>query len=213
MSKDSTGSSGASDATSGNDQETQSTQQIESGGSESQGRDNRVAYESYRKVLSEKKKLAEATQLLQSKLQQYEDEKMQSEGQKDQLIENLKKQLSETKDKFKKVVGTFGHKSLVEAFKTEALKAGCQNEHLDKLVKLTDLPADAIDDEFNADHERLKELVEMAKKENSIFFRESKPAPKTGTPTSRVDDKLDLSKMSIDEKARLFAETLIGSRQ
>jgi len=211
MSTDSKSSSGATDVTGGQDQETQSTQN-DSGGVESQGRD-KVAYESYRKVLSEKKKLAETTQALQAKLQEYEDQKLQSEGQKDQLIENLKKQLGETKDKFRKVVGTFGHKSLVEAFKTEALKAGCQDVYLDKLVKLTELPADAIDDEFNTDQDRLKEIVEMAKKENSIFFTQAKPAPKTGTPTGKVDTERDLSKLSVDEKARMFAEALMNSRQ
>lgn len=205
MSEESKGSSGAPEETSGlTDQENHQEQSAS-------GKD-KVSYDTYRKVLSEKKKMAEERAQLAAKLQEFEEAKLQAEGKKDEMIETYKKKLVDVESKYKRAVGAFAQKSIVEAFKTEALKAGCQDAYLEKLVRLTDIPAEAIDEDFNPNYELLRELVEGAKKENSIFFNVQKPAPRTGTPANKVEDGTDLSKLTLDQKARMLGELIVKQR-
>lgn len=181
----------------------QSSKEVAQGGADT------VKYETYKKVLSEKKKVLSEYETLQSKLREYEEKELESQGHKDQLIETYKKKAGDFETKYKRAVGTFAHRTMIEAFKTEALKAGCQQEHLDKLVKLTDLPVEAIDDEFNPNFDVLKELVESAKKDNSIFFKNQVGAPRVGTPASGGDFKKDISSMSAHDKAKMVAEQML----
>lgn len=175
-----------------------------------QGRTDSVRYDTYKKVLSERKRFQSEYERAQEKLKEYEERELESQGQKDKLIETYKSKASEFEKKYKTAVGSFAHKSLTEAFKTEALKAGCQSEYLDKLVKLTELPVEAIDEDFNPNFDVLKDLVEQSKKDNAVFFKTQASAPRVGTPTRGVVGKNDFSDLTTHEKAKLFAEQLLG---
>lgn len=148
-----------------------------------------VAYDTYRKVLSEAKRAKEAIEALSAEKQKLLEEKMAAEGKKDELIGSLNKRLADEQAKVKKVVGAFGHKTLSAVVAQEAAKEGCVN--VGDLIALSDLSTVEIDDEFNVNVDQVKEIVQRAKKERNYLFSQKSTQAKTGVPTTGVMTSAD----------------------
>ena len=161
-----------------------------------------VAYETYKKALGLAKKREAELEVERAEKQKLLEEKLQTEGKKDELIESLKKKYSESEDKLKKVVGSFANRSLKNAISLEASKEGCIDT--EALLKLTELSAEMIDDEFNANQDMIKDLVESSKKNYSFLFPKSAPAAKTGTPKAgQASSPDDWKKLPLKEQAMM----------
>lgn len=166
MSEENTSPSGQADQQSSG--ESVADQQNPTSGSD------KVAYETYKKVLSEKK--ARDTQLseLQNQLEQLQNEKLQKEGNTQELLDRYKTQSETFKSELEQTKRAYARATLSGQVKTEAVKLGCQDpETLIKILDLDNIPVDPTS--FSADADNIKMLLEETKKSRPYFF--GKPAP------------------------------------
>lgn len=183
-------------------------------GSQEQVSDNssgedKVAYETYKKTLSEvKRERAEKRELLE-KLQAIELEKQQANGDKDKVIETLRTKLNEVTTEAKKIEKNYVWNTIQGQIKNEAISQGCVNP--DKLIKLMskdDLSSVEIDDHFNVNRDDLTRLMDEAKKQHSDIglFKSKKSEVHDVTshniPKTPVKSKDELSKDEIKQQLR-----------
>lgn len=136
-----------------------------------------VKFETYSRVLGKLKTTEAQFSELQDKINSLEQEKLEAEGNKDQLIDSLRKELNERKAREKQIVGSIALSQGRNALVDQAVKAGCNSpEILTKLLE-SDLQGLDYDSEFKPDQEQVKLLIEEARKKNPILF--SKEPPKT----------------------------------
>jgi hypothetical protein len=200
MSVDSKGSNGAPAETVNDVSMDGQNQTPEVPARESKG--DTVAYETYKKTLALAKKRESELETERAEKQKLVEEKLASEGKKDELIESYKKKYSDLESKFKKSVGSFAYNTLSNAISLEATKEGCIDAGA--LLKLSELDQDMVDEDFNVNADRVKELVEKAKKDFSYLFRSNASAAKTGTPKAgEVAKADDWKKLPLKEQAML----------
>lgn len=201
MSDDLKGTNGAPDTTANggiSEGQSQPTEQLES---KAKGGDT-VAYETYKKTLALAKKREQELELERAEKQKLVEEKLQTEGKKDELIESYKKKYSDLEAKLKNAVGSFAGRTLSQAISLEATKEGCIDTGA--LLKLTELSSEMIDDEFNPNQEMIKEVVEKAKKDFTFLFPKTASAAKTGTPKAgQIAAPDDWKKLPLKEQAML----------
>jgi|CXWL01.1.fsa_nt_gi DNA repair exonuclease SbcCD ATPase subunit len=205
MSEDSKGSSGAPDANaSGENQEATQTQSAQ----ENKTKDV-VAYDTYRKILSEKKKLEEKFSSIESELNTLRDEKLGAEGKKDELIESLKKKELAAQGRVKELVGSFAYSKLVDSISVEAAKQGCSN--VDAFLKLVEFPTEAVDaeDGFRVNGDAIKMAIEKVKKDypELSLFNKSVASVKAGVPMGAASG--GTQNMSIKEMSMLALKGLM----
>lgn len=161
-----------------------------------------VAYDTYRKAVSELKRFKEASAQNEAAKLAAEEKLMSIEGKKDELIGSLNKRLADEQAKVKKVVGAFGHKTLASVIAQEAAKEGCVN--VGDLIALSDLSNVEIDDEFNVNVDQVREVVQRAKKERNYLFAQKSTAAKTGVPMTGVMGSADdWKKLPLVEQAKM----------
>jgi len=169
--------------------------------------DNTVQYDTYKRVLGKLKNTESQFAEVQEQLKQLQNEKYEAEGNKDKLIESLRKEVHESKAKLKETVGTVARSRAMNAIVDEAVKAGCNSPDVvqkfleDKIGELQ------FSDNFEPDRDQVRDLVEGAKRSAPVLF--SKEAPKiashniaTGQTTA---PKKNLKKASIDELMATWA--------
>jgi len=139
-----------------------------------------VSYDSHRKLLGEKKKFQAELQEKSERLEKLEQERMEAEGKKDELIQMYKRKLEETEGKLKSAVGNFATHSVSSKFTEEALKQGCIDTEL--LLAITDVKSFDYDDNFNPDAEQIRMMVEDYKKNKPHLFQKAVPNIKDGIP-------------------------------
>jgi hypothetical protein len=163
--------SGATDQSSGDGQD-------EKGEASGQ---SQVSYDTYKKTISEVKKLKAALKEREDALQKAQQEKLEAEGNKDELITQLKGKLSEVEKKHKETFNSFVYSSLDAQVREEAAKIGCIDP--DAVVKLADLSSVEVDAKtFRADKTQLVEVLETLRKEKPYLFGKSGPKLNTKTP-------------------------------
>jgi len=136
-----------------------------------------VKYETYSRVLGKLKNTEAEFNQLKERLSSLEQEKLEAEGNKDELIQSLRKELNERKTREKTIIGSIALSQGKNALVDEAVKAGCNSpEILTKLLE-GDLQGLEYDQEFRPDRDQVRTLVEEARKKNPILF--SKEPPKT----------------------------------
>lgn len=172
---------------------------------------DQVAYETFQKVLSEKKNVQSKLSEYEAKLQALEEEKLQRDGKKDELLENYKKRASELEAKFNKTQQTYAWNTLTGEIKREAAASGCLNP--DKLIKLMseeDLNSIEVGENFSVNRETIKEVIERNKKENSFLFSQGNKVIANGIPNTNkptASNGKNINNMSWDE-AKELAKTL-----
>ena len=170
-----------------------------------QGKDS-VSYETHRKLLAEKKKIAEQFNSLSEELNKLKEEKLMAEGNKEELINSLKKSLEEERANRKKESAAYAYKTISAQVEREALKMGCVDT--EALIRLADLTSLEVGDDFSLDKEQVRAMLEKTKEERSWLF--SKPAPnvQTGVPAKPDVSAKGLSDLSLDEKVRMLSKQL-----
>lgn len=167
-----------------------------------------VSYQTHRRLLSEKKELQTKTQELQARLEALEQEKMAVEGNKDQLIESLKKQTKEASEKATRLANFFKFQVVSDKVERKAIEAGCVDpKTFVKNIDLTGIEPD-IDNGFAVDEQAIQVAVENGKKNLPYFFTQPKPKINDVVPRTinGIPDKKP-SEMSTEELLRALKET------
>jgi len=153
-----------------------------------------VSYDSFKKVLDQRKSDQEKLRSAQSKVEEFEirmrdieNDKLAAEGKKDELIERYKGQLGEKENEVNKLKSTFGLSVLNKAIEAEAQRKGCTDpSKLMKLIDPADLKGLEIKDDFSISGESLESLVDKAQKENSFLFKTNKVIIKDEMPSNEI---------------------------
>jgi len=154
-----------------------------------------------------KKKLAE----YQEKLDLIEQDQLAQAGKKDELIENLKKQVREREERLKTTTQTFALKSVNQQMLDAARAKGCENPDL--VLRLADLSSVPVSDDFTVDTDALDAVLESVKEEAPMLFAKKAPAaPRDGTPTTTNLGPKPLSQMSAQELADLYTKAAQGGQ-
>lgn len=183
-----TEASGQTDNTSGSDQTIQTNTNNASG-------ENKVAYETHKKLLGEKKSIQAKYEEIEKKFNEMNENKLASEGKKDELLEAYKQKIGTYEEKF----NNFAYSAVSNNVALEAQQMGCIDK--DALVKLVDLTSLNVGDNFSVDTDEVKTMLEQVKKERPYLFKPVNPNVNTGTPRDFNSEtgKVDFSKMSHDE--------------
>ena len=130
--------------------------------------DDKVAYASFKRAVDEKKRFQAELNKVQDKLKLHEQDKAQNEGRKDDVINELRKELGETKKSLETKDKSYAYNVLSGQIKTEALKQGCVNpEKLIRLLDPSELKGIEVDEDFFVNTDDLQRLIGKAKEEHS----------------------------------------------
>ncbi len=148
-----------------------------------------VAYESYKKLLGEKKRRDAQLRDAMSKLEALEQADMESKGKQTELIDSLRKQLSEQQQREKEKDQRNAWNSVKSQITQAALENGCTApSKLIKLLDKADLDTLQVDDDYSVNRDDLTRLMEKAKKDNEFIFTVAKAPVKDVNPGLRESD-------------------------
>jgi len=169
---------------------------------------DQVKYETFQKILNEKKNVQGKLSEYEAELQSLREEKLQREGNHEKLIEDLRKKNTELSTNLSKKDQSYAWNTLTSEIKREAMRAGCEKP--DKLIRLLDdedLRSIEVGENFSIDKQSLSAVLEKAKRENSFLFKSSNKITANGNPSTKIEEnnKLnDLSKLSLEELKELY---------
>jgi hypothetical protein len=178
-------SSGTNDQASGSDQGVKS-----------------VSYESHQKLLSETKKEREEKRLLQTKLDDYEQAKLEAEGKLKEALDNQKKLTEKFKTDNVEIIKRVGSKAAKSQFAREAEKLGCID--VEAAFQLTDFSDLEMDAEFEYDQKKLIEKIQEQTKSKAYFYKKDFTLAKDLIPSSGSAPSKDLSQLSEVELKELL---------
>lgn len=158
---------------------------------------NSVSYDSFQKVLGEKKTMQKTVDEMKLKLAEYEEKALSQETDLKKQNELLQKKLKETNDKALSSVKMFNEKVVKSKFQAEAAKLGCLNADL--AYKAIDLTNIEIGENFELDSDSIKTAIEGFAKANPYLFKNDVPAPRNGKPANDSSGGIDFKKMSSTE--------------
>lgn len=169
-----------------------------------------VAYDTYRRTLSEAKKFKSELAQIKAERDALQEAKLEAEGNKDALIESLRKQAEEARSQLKESKDKFAYRSVSEQISREAISQGCKDANvLMNLLSDEDYNSLEIGDDYSVNQDDLKRLIESSKKryENIALFGKGSAnvqsvVPQKGTNAAAVDR----SKMSVEELSDAIAK-------
>jgi len=132
---------------------------------------DKVAYETYRKVLSQRKADQEKLSEMQQRLQELEHGRLEAEGKKDELLTNYKRQVSDLTEKVKKQATSYTWNVIGAQVKAKMAQKGVKNP--DKAFKYAksvhedEIKSIQVDDNYNVDGRDLEMFVDKFLNENS----------------------------------------------
>lgn len=136
--------------------------------SDKSGNNDSVAYETYKKVLGEKKHTQSKLQEMEERIKRYEHDKLEAEGKKDDVISSLRKELEKRDQETKELKSNFAWNTIESQIKNEASAKGCVNPNkLIKLLSKEEINGIEVDDHFRVNTDDLGKLIDNAKKEHS----------------------------------------------
>lgn len=193
-----------------NEQDQAPVEQTDSTSGESVKAKDSVSFDSHQKLLKEKKTLLSKYSELESMVTKLSQEKDMAEGNKDKVIDELKKQNQQIKSEFEKTKQTYTWSTLTSEIKREASKNGCKDP--DKLLRLMsdeDLRSLEIGEDFSIDSGSLKELIEKNRKENHFLFDSSIKQAIAGIPSKKppVEQEKNIKELSLDELRAAYKQS------
>lgn len=199
MSEVDKGTSGAPDESSAQIQESKDT----------------VQYDTYRKVLAEKKALQAKLAEIDAQNKQSEQAKLEEQGKLKEVNDALRKEAEQLKKSLKEKDFKYGSKVLTQEIKSVAKSLGASEDALDDIVKIGDWATVEITDDFEVKQESVKDILAGMQKSKPYLFKTSKPAP-NDLPINGAKDKnpnvfsgaKDLSKLKHDDLKKLLAMKL-----
>lgn len=169
-----------------------------------------VQYDTYKRVLGKLKNTEVQFAELNEQVQTLQREKLEAEGNKDQLIDSLKKEVMEHKTKLKTTVGAVARSNAMSAIADEAVKAGCNSPDVVKKFLEDQIGSVEFDSDFKPDREQIRALVDDAKKSAPVLFGKQAPATANHNLSSSAgtDPKKKLKNMSMDDLINTLGDTL-----
>lgn len=178
-----------------------------------QGKDS-VAYETYRKTVSEvknykeeTKKLRETIALYEAQVKEAEQSVLAEQGKFKELNEKLREELARKDQEFKAKEGRFVKSTLKNTVAKYAKDMGAIDEAVDQIYSVGDWASvEFKDDDYSVNADQVKKLVgEMAQK-NPWFFKKSVSAPRDvviGGNQPSGDTIKDLTKLTTEQLLQL----------
>lgn len=160
--------------------------------------EDKVAYETYKRTLSEAKKFKSEAQQLKEKLGEYENKILADEGKKDEVIERLRKEKEEVYRTLKEREASFAETQIRAQVESKARELGCVDT--EALTKLVDFEGLDVVDGHKVSSQSLEMVLNEAKEKRPYLF--SKPAPKVhdGVPANeKPNGKVDFNKMTTEQ--------------
>lgn len=136
--------------------------------------DSSIKYETYQKVLAEKKREQQEKQILAEKLKSYEQKELEAQGKHQELLESLRNEVKAKDEKLSQVIQSVALKSIESQIVVEAQKYGCLDT--DALIKLIDRKKLEVDQEtFTVNQDDLTREMEKIVKERDWLFKKAGP--------------------------------------
>ena len=159
-----------------------------------------VAYETFSKLLGEKKKLQSEMSEMKAYKDQLEAEKLQAEGKWKELAENNKKLADEFKSKNLNIVKNVSEKAIRSQFMREAEKLGCVDAEIAmKACSFDDLE---VTEDFEFDNQKLiGKIQELTKSKPYLFKKDFKMVQDINPSNNSISTKplTDLSENELKE--------------
>jgi hypothetical protein len=155
-----------------------------SGENQNQSSNDVVKYESYKKVLSEKKELQEKYKQLKSELDAIKEQKLLESGKEREALEQTKLKLKELEQKLSEQSRRFKERLITEQIKRKANENGCVDP--DALIKLADFSSIEVDEEFNI-KSGLDEAIAKLKQEKTYLFKSNVSGVKDLPPVNNME--------------------------
>lgn len=161
-----------------------------------------VAYETFSKLLGEKKKLQSEMSEMKAYKDQLEAEKLQAEGKWKELAENNKKLADEFKSKNLNIVKNVSEKAIRSQFMREAEKLGCVDAEIAmKACSFDDLE---VTEDFEFDNQKLVGKIQELTKSKPYLFKKDFKMVQDINPSSKSISTKSLTDLSEDELKELL---------
>lgn len=161
-----------------------------------------VAYETYTKVLGEKKKLQSEMSEMKAYKDQLEAEKLQAEGKWKELAENNKKLADDFKSKNLNIVKNVSEKAIRSQFMREAEKLGCVDAEIAmKACSFDDLE---VTEDFEFDNQKLVGKIQELTKTKPYLFKKDFKMVQDINPSSNSISTKSLTDLSENELKELL---------
>lgn len=176
-------------------------------GMDSDARKDTVAYSTYKKTLSELKRLKENYEKVLSDQERYEQEKLEAEGKKDEVIERLRRDLEKERQEKDRFTQQMAYEKVSSQIANAAAKRGCRDPQ--SFVRLIDREFTNLDigKDFSLDDREINALLDQAEEKYKYFFEKPGPRVADGTPSGpQVSAGKTLNDLTLEEKLRLLAQ-------
>jgi len=165
-----------------------------------------VSYESYQKVLGEKKSMQAKLAEMESYKNQIEQEKLEAEGKWKELAQTNKKLAEEFKDKNFKLVKNVADKTIKSQFKSISEKLGCVDPELAYMAcSFEDLE---VGEDFELDQVKLESKIQDLTKAKPHLFKKDFKIPADVIPKDKVGAEKPQSQMSVQELLNEYKQIL-----
>lgn len=162
-------------------------------------KDNVVKYESFEKLLGEKKSIQEKFQKTQERLQELESKLVEKEQDYEKQAEHWRTKYEETNKQLDETKKTYTWTMITNQIKSKAQDFGCKNP--DKLLRLMDdedlkTLSNEIGEGYKLNNDVLNQVLEKNKKDNYFLFENTTSKIANGTPKN-VEPKASKTKDDI----------------
>jgi hypothetical protein len=162
-----------------------------------------VSYDTFSKVLTEKKKVQQDFNEMKARVDASEQEKLEAQGKLKEALEFSKKQTDEWRNKSTNLVKNVTNKVTRSQFMTVAEKLGCVDPDLAmSACNFDDIDVDV--DTLELDKEKLtQKLQELTKTKPYLFKKDARVPADINPSNSRLPEK-NLSELSEDQLKQLL---------
>lgn len=161
-----------------------------------------VAYDTFSKLLGEKKKLQSEMAEMKAYKDQLEAEKLQAEGKWKELAENNKKLADEFKSKNLNIVKNVSEKAIRSQFMREAEKLGCLDAEIAmKACSFDDLE---VTEDFEFDNQKLVGKIQELTKSKPFLFKKDFKMVQDMIPSNNQISTKPLTDLSENELKELL---------
>ena len=173
--------------------------------------EKQLSYDTYKRALEQRIKFKEENEGLKSRLEKLEQERLESEGKKDEALAYWKTKATEFEKSLKETTSKFGWNQVKSQLSNELSKAGCVDPEIAiTLIDKTELNSLEVNDDFTVNKDGLMKLVDSIKKDQrvqKIKLFASVQGVNDMAPASNVqykEPKKEYSEMSKDDLLKLL---------
>ena len=127
---------------------------------------NQLAYETYKKALSQRHKFKEENEALKAQLEQTKQRDLEADGKLKEKADYWKNKATELEESFKKTKAQFGWNQVKSQLSSELIKSGCVDPEVAiSLIDKTELSSVEVNDDYTVSSDDLTRLVDTLKRD------------------------------------------------